>query len=329
MVSIKDIAAELGVSTATVSKALNGGRDIGEKTVQLVREKAKEMGYSPNAMARALKTNKTFNIGVLFSDEANSGLKHDFFAAVLDSFKKEVERAGYDITFINASSEGRHGRTLLDHARFRGFDGIMVACTNYENEEVRELALSNIPFVSVDYAYDGCCAVFSDNSDGIHTLVKYAIDGGHKRIAYILGEDSHVTKERLEAYESELKANGIEVNPQYIKRGRYRDTELAAQLTEELLALPQIPDCILYPDDFASLGGVSSILKHGVEIYNNIEVIGYDGILVSKKIPTGITTLVQHSDEIGREAGRLLLRNITEPDFCEKVKIKGHISIKK
>ena len=101
MASIKDIAKACGVSVATVSKALNGHNDISQATKEKVREAARQIGYMPNSAARALKTNRTYNLGVLFVDEAQSGLTHEFFAAVLDSFKRHAEGRGYDITFIN------------------------------------------------------------------------------------------------------------------------------------------------------------------------------------------------------------------------------------
>ena len=101
MVSLKDIAQKCGVSVATVSKALNGHSDIGEDTRKRVAEVAREMGYVPNAVAKALKTDRTYNIGVLFVDEAGSGLTHDYFSHVLDGFKRQVEEAGYDLTFIS------------------------------------------------------------------------------------------------------------------------------------------------------------------------------------------------------------------------------------
>ena len=96
MVSLKDISVRCGVSVATVSKALNG-----EATRERLMKAAKEMGYFPNSQARALKTNRTYNLGVMYLDEAGSGLTHEFFAKVLDSFKTTAEAAGYDITFIN------------------------------------------------------------------------------------------------------------------------------------------------------------------------------------------------------------------------------------
>ena len=107
MASIKDIAKACGVSVATVSKALNGHNDISQATKEKVREAARQIGYMPNSAARALKTNRTYNLGVLFVDEAQSGLTHEFFAAVLDSFKRHAEGRGYDLSLIHISEPTR------------------------------------------------------------------------------------------------------------------------------------------------------------------------------------------------------------------------------
>ncbi len=101
MVSLKDIAAACGVSIATVSKALNNHNDISIETKEYIRKVAGEQGYYPNSAAKALKTNLTYNIGVLFVDQRSSGLAHEFFSSVLDSVRVEAELNGYDITFIN------------------------------------------------------------------------------------------------------------------------------------------------------------------------------------------------------------------------------------
>ena len=103
MVSMKDVAAKCGVSVASVSKALNGHSDISEETRERVRRVADELGYHPNSIARALKTNRSYNIGVLMND----GFAHEYYAEVLESFKNEAESKGYDITFIN-----RHNKKM-------------------------------------------------------------------------------------------------------------------------------------------------------------------------------------------------------------------------
>ena len=95
-VTIKDVARNCGLSISTVSKVFNGYPDISEATRRQVTDAAKDIGYKPNALARALKTNRSYNLGVLCVDENTSGLLHPFFAAVLNAFKAEVESRGYD-----------------------------------------------------------------------------------------------------------------------------------------------------------------------------------------------------------------------------------------
>jgi LacI family transcriptional regulator len=121
MVSMKDISLACGVSVATVSKALNGHKDIGEETKELIRKTAKEMGYFPNSSARALKTNRSYNLGVLMIDEAHSGLTHDYFVMILESLKVTAERYGYDITFISGSKQRKDKMSYLEHCRYRGW----------------------------------------------------------------------------------------------------------------------------------------------------------------------------------------------------------------
>lgn len=136
MISLKDIAAACNVSVATVSKALNDQHDVSVKTKELVRQKAKELGYFPNSAAKMLKTNESRNIGVLFVDETQSGLTHDYFNHVLDSFKRGIEKYDYDLTLINCSKGQSQQMTYLERARYRGFDGIAIACIDFQDPEV-------------------------------------------------------------------------------------------------------------------------------------------------------------------------------------------------
>ena len=130
MVSMKDIAKQCNVSVASVSKALNGYSDISEETRQLILKTASEMGYLPNSSARALKTRRSYNLGVLFVDEAMSGLTHDYFNHVLESFKRTAESRGYDITLPAETSPVQH-LSYYEHCRYRGVDGVVIACINF------------------------------------------------------------------------------------------------------------------------------------------------------------------------------------------------------
>lgn len=313
MVSMKDISAACGVSVATVSKALNDHRDISRSTKERVRQTAKEMGYFPNSAAQALKTNRTYNIGVLFADEAMSGLTHDYFSYVLDSFKREAESHGYDITFINCSKKGNSRMSYLEHVRHRGFDGVVIACIDFRDAEVTELINSDVPVVTIDHLFNNRIAIVSDNVDGMRQLVTYIYKKGHRRIAYIHGADSSVTQNRLSSFYKTVKELGLHIPDEYIREAAYRDTVEAKKKTLELLDLPNPPTCILYPDDFASFGGQNAIQSRGLRIPEDISVAGYDGIRAARHMVPKLTTLRQDTERIGREAASNLISLIEEP----------------
>lgn len=324
MVSMKDISNVCGVSVATVSKALNDHNDIAEETKSHIREVAKKMGYFPNSMARALKTNRTYNIGVLFVDDAQSGLTHDYFSHVLDWFKRTVEKKGYDITFLNKE---HNNMSYLEHCRYRGFDGVMIACVNFYDPQVVELVQSDIPVVTIDHLFHNRICVMSDNIDGMRQVLEYVYDCGHRRVAYIHGADSSVTRERLSSFYHNAEELGLEVPDEYVKEAAYRDSDTAGKMTKELLKLKNPPTCILYPDDFACYGGINAIHEMGLRIPEDISVAGYDGIRVGRHIKPQLTTLKQDTKKIGIKAGEKLIALIERPKttIIERLVIKGEV----
>lgn len=326
MVSLKDISAVCGVSVATVSKALNNQSDIGEKTKRKIRQTAKEMGYFPNSAAIALKTNRTNNIGVLFVDEAMSGLTHDYFAFVLDSFKRTAEEHGYDITFINCSKMKKNRLSYLEHARSRAFDGVVIACIDFNDPEVIELVESDIPVVTIDHEFDEKAAVISDNYSGMRDLIDLVYERGHRKIAYIHGADSSTTKRRLEAYTKALRDLNLEVSEDYCKEAEYRNTSKSYRCTQELLDMKEPPTCIFYPDDFASFGGMKAISERGLRIPEDISIVGYDGIRVGRHINPQLTTLKQNTELIGMKAAESLMKLIeSDEDVVTRIVVKGEV----
>lgn len=313
MASLKDIARECQVSVATVSKALNDHADISEERKALIRQKAEELGYRPNLFARTLKTNRSHNIGVLFTDEAHNGLTHDYFGAVLDSFKVAVEKRDYDLTFLNCNRTRRNRMTYLEHARYRGFDGVVIACIDFTEPEVLELVNSDMPVVTIDYIFNDRLAVISDNVKGMEDLLTFVYKKGHRRIAYIHGADSAVTRNRLSGFYRTARQLGLEIPDEYVLESEYRDTEGAAKATQKLLDLKKRPTCILYPDDFAALGGVSRIRENGLLIPEDISVAGYDGIRLARHASPKMTTLYQDTGRIGQYAAEKLIDLIENP----------------
>lgn len=328
MVSMKDIANVCKVSVATVSKALNDNKDVSEETKQNIKQVAKEMGYFPNSVARALKTNRTYNIGVLFVEEARSGLTHNYFSHVLDSFKVAAEMKGYDITFLNCYKDGKNKMSYLEHSKYRGFDGVVIACVNFEDAEVVELVNSNIPVVTIDHVFNNCTAIMSDNVRGMELLLSYIYNKGHTKIAYIHGASSSTTRARVACFYKMAEERNIEVPDEYIKESAYRDVGGAAKRTTELLALEDPPTCILYPDDFAAYGGINVIRAKGLSIPSDISVAGYDGITLAKLIEPRLTTINQDTKTVGKMAAEKLIALIEKPKstLIESILIQGELT---
>lgn len=328
MASIKDIAKMCGVSVATVSKALNDKDDIGQETKQHIKDVAKEMGYVPQYYARAIRMNKSFNIGVLFVDGALSGLTHDYFARILNSFKVTAEAKGYDITFINSDKRHNKQKTFLEHCRYRGLDGVVIACMNFFNPEVIELVNSDVPVVTIDHKFENHVCVSSNNTSGMEELVEYIISMGHERIAYISGDPSSVTSLRIESFERVMNKHGIPVRPEYQFSTEYRNLKMARQYTAELLDLDEPPTCIIYSDDYSALGGIGEIQDRGMTIPDDISVAGYDDLFLAGQLRPRLTTVHQQTDLIGQRAAEELINLIEKEKAVSEQSIVVNTTLK-
>lgn len=327
MVTIKDISKKCGVSAATVSKALNGYGDIGEETKKKVLEAASEMNYFPNAAARTLKKGHSKNIGIIFQDETDEqgGLTHEYFSVILNNAKIEAESKGYDITFINKNIAGSY----LEHAKYRNFDGVLAVTAVFQSPELLELVHSGFPLVSIDYNYDSHTCILSDNVTGLYEITQYLISMGHRKIAFIHGEDTSVTRKRLSGYYRALEESNISVPESYVKAAIYHDPKATAKVTKELISMEDRPTAIIFPDDIAYLGGLSEIRKRQLKIPDDISCIGYDGIKLSKLIEPVLTTYHQDAEKMGMLGMRKLIEEIENPRTWapESINVTGSLWI--
>ena len=312
MVTLKDISLECGVSQATVSKSLNGLPDIAEETAVHIRSVAKRMGYLPNATARALKLGSSHNIGILFVDKTSCGLKHEYFSEILNSLKVEAERLGYDVTFISKDI-GQFSMDYYQHTKYRNCDGVVIASVDFKDPDVVRLVQSEIPTVTLDYTFDSRTSVLSDNVGGMQQIVRHVYENGHRRIAFIHGEDTSVTQKRIASFFKTCSELDIRVPQAYVRAAIYHDPRSSGIATRELLALPEKPTCILYPDDFSFIGGMNELERQGLSIPDDMSVVGYDGILLSQVLRPKLTTFRQDAENMGKKAASLLIEQIEQP----------------
>lgn len=310
-VTIKDIASRCNLPLYKVGKALENYATVSDEERERILAAARELGYP---LKRSAGGHLTRNLGVLFVDESYSGITHPFFASMLNAFKAEVERRGYDITFINHNL-GFESSTYLDHCRFRGVDGVCLACVDFYSAEVQELLASGIPCVTVDHPTDRHPCVLSDNSDGVQRLVEFAIDNGHERIAFISGQrNSEVTETRIRQFHDTMAAHGLPVPEGYFIEGRYGDPDLVRSLVAGLVELPERPTCILLPDDATYFAAQEAVREHELRIPADISIAGYDGIGLTQSLRPRLTTIRQDSAGMGRKAAELLVERLEHPE---------------
>lgn len=312
MVTITDISRKCNVSRATVSKALNGHSDINAETAAHIREVARELGYTVNSAARALKTNRTYCIGIVFTELSNSGFMHEYFASMLNYFRIEAERRGYDITFIS-DNMGSANTTYLQHVRARGLDGVAIICADFYDPMIMELVRSDLPVISLDHAFNNRTAILSDNMRGVESLVRYVYGKGHRRIAYIHGNPTAVTENRLTGFFRACDDLKLTIPDEFVEECEYHEPVSCYKATKRLLALPERPTCILFSDDYSYLGGINAIREAGLRVPKDISIVGYDGIHMANMVSPKLTTWQQNTTDIGRIAAEQLIERIEHP----------------
>lgn len=319
MVTLKDIARECKVSFSTVSKALKGSPEISIETTEFIKKKAHEMGYHPNIAARSLRTNRTYDIGVIFEDKTGAGFQHQYFATIISGIQKVAFQKGYEMTFVGGDSTKNYD--YYSHALARNYDGVAILSCDFTSSGITGLVKSEIPTVTLDYFYDiNHAAVMSDYSAGINELLEYVISMGHKKIAMIHGEKTWVTDERIQAFNKVCKAHGIDVPAEYFAEGLYHDPVTSSAATEVFLSLPEPPTCIFYPDDYAALGGIRELTSRGLKPGKDISIVGYDGIALTSMMIPPLTTYEQNGETIGRVMAEALINKIENSENFEPKK---------
>lgn len=309
MVTIYDIAKEVGCAPSTVSRALGGAYGVHEKTKQKIFQVAKMLNYVPDSTAKNLKTKRTWNIGVVMYIEGLSGLKHYLFAEILDSFANVVESFNYDVTLFSKNivlSE----KSLLAHCRSKRLDGVFIVCGDFTAKPIKELLESEIPVVTVDYFNadsDTINCVTSDNRRKMYDLTEYILQNGHRDILYIMGQDVFVTQERVKGFQAALKAYGVPFRSEMLCRGEYYNLDLTYKLTKEAMSGERRPTALLMPDDYCAIAAYDALAAMGLKIPADVSIAGFDGLEIGQRMTPSLTTIRQNTVGIGEYAANRLL----------------------
>ncbi|WP_079526155.1 LacI family DNA-binding transcriptional regulator [Halobacillus hunanensis] len=316
MTTIKDIAKTVGVSITTVSRALNGYSDVNEKTRNKIKQVAKDLHYSPNAVARSLVMNQTKTIGLLVSGLTRSGAKDNIVFDVLTGVNDYCGENDYDIVLFNTTTSKQKEKTYAQLCRERRVDGVIVQGIKKNDPYLIEIIENQIPCVLVDIPIeeDAVGYVTTDNINGILKAVDYLVSLGHQNIAMVNGHDqAFVSQERLKGYHAGLKKHQIPMREDWVVNGEFEE-EAAEKVTQQLLTEDPSITALVCASDLMAFGAIHAAKKLGYEIPKDISVVGFDNIVLSSYVTPTLTTISQDTHKIGVEAAKLLIELLEKKD---------------
>ncbi|MGH7495634.1 MAG: LacI family DNA-binding transcriptional regulator [bacterium] len=312
--TIKDIAKLANVSQSTVSKALNDRPDIGLETKEHILKIVEQHNFLPNASGKALKSKVTENIGVIFRRDDNPLSSNPFYSRVLEGIEAELAFNDYNLV-LHLVPEHKIP-VLPKMVRERHVDGVVLVGIKHE-AFVRQLQHAHVPVILIDPKADiaNCPQVRIDNENGAFLATQHLIQCGHERIGFISGELSRLSfKQRLDGYAKALKYHNLAVEEDLIKAG---GLEEGYQLTKALLQMSPRPTAVFAANDINAIYGYKAINEFGLRIPDDISVVGFDDIDLSKMAIPPLTTVRVYKEELGSVAVRNLRQILhEEPTYC-------------
>lgn len=317
-ITIKDVARECGLSTASVSYVLNNKKPMPEATKKLVFDTAKKLNYSPSYTARSLVMKKSNLFGIVIPQtEPGSAMVFDnpFYTEILSSIEFNARKSGYHIIISGTEAD----ETYLKLAIQRNLDGIILIGA-YPKDFYVGLRDSKIPIVLVDSYIEEhrFHSVKINDRLGGYKATKYLIENGHRQIAFVSGQikEGGVHKHRFDGYCDALEEFKIPIKKENIltfETGFEKGMILAEKLTE----LKDVTGAFCTADILA-MGLIKKLLEMGKKIPDDLSVVGFDNLNVSKYYPFGITTINQNIFEKGKVAVELLIESINQPNLGKR-----------
>lgn len=324
--TIKDVANRAKVSTATVSRVLNGNYPVSEEVASRVMKVIKEMNYHPDAVARSLKNKKTFIVGVVVSDISNI-----YFMEMAKGIENIISSEEYNIIFSSTNDEEDKEEKILKLLYERRVDALVVAPAANDSAFINSLIDQGMYIIIVDRKISGIKTdvVIEDNFNSVYKLINYVISKGHSRISIINGLFSISTSlERFEGFKKALSDSNIELNPKYILQGNYNKKKAYEEVKKMLIECKEEkPTAIFAANNIMAEGAMAAIKDCNLDIPQDISLVSFGNVSVPELISPTLTLVSQDAYAMGQEVGRILLNRIKDKNR-EKI-YKEHIMIPK
>lgn len=328
-VSLKDIAKKVGVSTALVSYVLNNKKEgrISKEAAQKIKEAAKEMNYSANQIARSLKTNKTFTIGLIVSDISNP-----FSSTLARIIEDAAEKSNYVVLFGSSDECSDRSRKLIQVLLNHQVDGFIIAPAEDAADQIRYLQDREIPFVLIDRFFPELetSYVTIDNYKASNTAVRHFIENGYRRVGIVTLDTTLFNMvERKRGYLDALKESKITINRQWIKKiGRNNTQDEVNNAIKDLLLLDEPIDAILFTNNVISTYGLKYINSMNIKVPEELGIVSFDESVAADLFYAPVTHIKQPLQEIGQLATEILLDSMENKEKIKQVNIDAEFVVR-
>jgi LacI family transcriptional regulator len=312
MASQQDVARRARVSFMTVSRVVNGHPSVRPATRARVRRAIEELGYFPNAAARALNSNRSRNVGIVFP-RRDYLLVAPFCVELCVEVERRLRQRGYHL-FLGSMAEERDPGDLYTLFKEGKVDGMILFAPRRDDPGIARLAAEGLPFVVV-HGRSGRGEfpwVDSDNAQGTGLLLDYLFGLGHRRIGFVTGPLAELNSlDRLRRYRRELRARGIPLDEQLVEAGDWTLESGQAGL-ERLLSLRRPPTAVCFSNDQMAIGALKAAHDLGVRVPRDLSIAGYDDIHLASFTTPALTTVRQHIGTVGDRVAELLLERMED-----------------
>ena len=312
-ITIKGIAKLLNVSPSTISRALQNHPSIGKETTARVQREAKKLGYYPNSIASNLRRKKTKTIGVIIPR-----IDRAFQSSAISGIEEVASKSGYLVTILQSNNSYKREKENANMLMSNQVGGV-IACQALEmnnNEHFTLFEKNNIPLVFFDRVCNenNFSRVIIDDVSASKKVIDHLVSVGCERIAHIAGNQKiDIFKKRLNGYKLGLKEHELEVDEKMICYTEDLNSEEGRICTNRLLKLSPRPDGIFCSNDRTAISAIQTIKKMGLNVPEDIAVVGFSNTPQSLIIEPSLTTIDDHAFEMGKVAANLLIRQIENP----------------
>lgn len=312
--TIKDIANVLNISAAAVSKAMHGDSRISAKTKEAVQRVAKELNYQPNHLASALRKGKSNLVGVIVP-KTNS----NFFSSVVQNMEEVLNKAGYNLIITQSNESFQKECNSIDTLLFTQVDGIIASMANetVDLSYYEKIKSKGIPLILFDRGENDLNVDYVGINDyeSSHMIVEHLISKGCKRIAHIGGHRrTRIFNNRIRGYIDAIQKNNLPLDDNLLVESDLTLEDGRVKMTE-LLKLKNRPDAIYVASDYAALGALQVLNEQGVRVPNDIRLVGFGNEPFTSLVTPAITSIHQHSSQIGKLAAETFLERVENPSI--------------